>query len=351
MRRQVFRSPESRALELFHRAPVIHLATTTPEGAPVLRALDGVLLDEGVCFHGARAGEKARCLDRPAVVSAEELVAHLPSWMIHPTQPCPASTLYRSVQVHGTLREVTDPDRKVAVLMALMRRWQPEGRYLPLDPAQDHDGRELGATLVFAVDLERVDGKEKLCQNRAPEETLSILAGLWRRGAPGDVAAIEIIREANPGLPTPPFLAAEGVRLQAALGREDVAEVEALLRGEYWWAGTPAELVGPVHLASPAWVGARAPDGALVGSARATSDGKTAWVYDVVVAPAWRGRGLGQRLMTLLLDHPAVRGARAVMMRTRDAQGLYARFGFVDTATLPKPWPTASDMVLRRPGA
>jgi len=88
--------------------------------------------------------------------------------------------------------------------------------------------------------------------------------------------------------------------------------------------------------------------GALVGSARAVSDGRTAWIYDVVVAPAQRGRGLGKRLTALLLDHPAVRGAPMVMLKTRDAQGLYARFGFADAALEPKRWPGSSDMVLRR---
>jgi len=269
--------------------------------------------------------------------------------MVDPHDACPASTLYRSVQLHGTLREVTEPAAKARMLEALMQRWQPEGRYRPIDPADPHYQRELAATLVFAVASERIDGKDKLCQNRKPEETNSILAGLWTRGDPGDVEAIEAIRDANPGLPPAPFLQADGVRLEVALGATDVPEVEALLEGAYWWLPEERPLIGPVHLASTAWVGARAPDGALVASARAVSDGDTAWIYDVVVAPAWRGRGLGRRLMTLLLDHPAVRGASEARLRTRDAQGLYAQLGFVDAATLPKRWPTSSDMVLVRP--
>ncbi len=102
-----------------------------------------------------------------------------------------------------------------------------------------------------------------------------------------------------------------------------------------------------MHRAASAWVGARAPDGTLVASARALSDGKVAWIYDVVVASPLRGRGLGKRLMTLLLDHPAVRGAARVKLDTRDAQELYARFGFVDAAGRER-WPGATQMVLER---
>ncbi|WP_242346372.1 GNAT family N-acetyltransferase [Anaeromyxobacter terrae] len=347
MRREIFRADRARALALLARAPFVHLATTTPDGAPVLRAIDAAVLEDGVFFHGAHAGEKATCLGRPAVVSAEEVVAHVPSWMADPVRACPATTLFRSVQVHGTLTAVEDPAVKARALEALMRRWQPEGRYQPIDAHDPLYRGELAGVRVFSVPLERVDGKWKLLQNRAPQEIERVLLGLWERGAPGDAEAIEAIRDANPGAPTPAFLAADGVRLHAALGPDDLAPVEALLAGEYWWEGEPRELVGPAHRAATAWVGARAPHGALVASARAVSDGRCAWIYDVVVARPWRGRGLGRRVMSLLLDHPAVRRTRFVRLATRDAQGLYARFGFVDAAARRR-FATSSEMVLDR---
>lgn len=348
MRREIFRSDTAAALAVLGRAPVVHLATTTPEGEPVLRALDAALLDDGVYFHGARAGEKARCLGRPAVASAEELVAHIPSWMVHPTHACPASTFFRSVQVHGTLREVVEPERKARALEALMRRWQPEGRYDPIDPAVPHYAGELKGTLVFMLPLERVDGKDKLGQNRAPEELQAILAGLWQRGGPGDLSAIEAIRAANPAVAEPPCLAAEGVRIRVALSEDDLPEIEALLCGEYWWVGRPRAWIAPAHRAATAWVGARAPDGALVATGRAVSDGKTAWLYDVAVGKAQRGRGLGRRLVALLLDHPAVRRSPLVRLQTRDAHGLYAKFGFAEAAA--RHTPGSSELVLERAG-
>jgi len=349
MRREIFRSAPARALALLRRAPAVHLATTTPEGAPVLRALDAAVLDDGVYFHGARAGEKARCLGRPAVVSAEEVVAHVPSWMVDPRWACPASTLYRSVQVHGTLAEVADLALKARALTALMERWQPEGRYEPMSADHPHYRGQLQGTLVLRVGYERVDGKDKLLQNRKPEEIVKILEGLWERGAPGDPAAIEAIREANPGIPEPAFLAAppelrQQLRLAVSLGEGDAEQARRLLAGEYWWEGSPPEMIPPVQRASTAWVGAHDREGRLVAMARATADGRTAWIYDVVVAPELRGRGLGKRLLRLLLEHPAVRGAPAARLTTRDAQAFYASFGFVDAAER-KRWPEASDMV------
>jgi ribosomal protein S18 acetylase RimI-like enzyme/nitroimidazol reductase NimA-like FMN-containing flavoprotein (pyridoxamine 5'-phosphate oxidase superfamily) len=348
MRREIFRSPTDRALAVLRRAPTVHLATTTPEGAPVLRALDAAVLDDGVYFHGAFAGEKARCVGRPAVVSAEELVAHIPSWMVDPRWACPASTLYRSVQVRGTLTAVPELEVKVRVLGALMERWQPEGRYEPMAADHPHYRGALEGTLVLRVGFDAVDGKDKLLQNRAPEEVARVLEGLWQRGQPGDVAAIEAIREANPGAPTPAFLAApEGMRLAVALGEGDAEQARRLLGDVYWWRITPQADIAQAQRASDAWVGAHDGEGRLVAMARSVSDGRTAWIYDVVVEEALRGRGLGQRIVELLLHHPAVRGAAFVRLSTRDAQGLYAKLGFVE-ADLRKHWPTASDMVLAR---
>ena len=350
MRREIFRSDPVRALALLRRAPVVHLATTTPDGAPVLRALDAAVLEDGVYFHGARAGEKARCLGRPAVVSAEELVAHVPSWMVDPRWACPASTLYRSVQVHGVLAEVTDPALKARALSTLMERWQPEGRYEPIAADHPHYRGQLQGTLVLRVGLDRVDGKDKLLQNRTAEEVARVVEGLWQRGQPGDPAAIEAVREANPGATTPAFLAApEGLRLAVALRTGDAEQAERLLAGEYWWdeMGLPRGLIQPAQRAANAWVGAHDGAGRLVAMARAVSDGRSARIYDVVVEQSFRRLGLGRRIMTLLLDHPAVRGAPFVRLSTRDAQGFYRRLGFEEAGPHP-PWPS-SDMVLARP--
>jgi ribosomal protein S18 acetylase RimI-like enzyme len=121
-----------------------------------------------------------------------------------------------------------------------------------------------------------------------------------------------------------------------------------LLHDTYWNHDVPKEVVGRAQLGSSAWVGARDGEGRLIACARAISDGaKYAWIYDVVVAPSWRGRGVGEAVMRLLLDHPAVRGAAVTWLSTKDAQSFYARLGFVERSALPpKPYP-AVDMARR----
>ena len=91
--------------------------------------------------------------------------------------------------------------------------------------------------------------------------------------------------------------------------------------------------IARAHRASSAWVAARAPDGTLVATARAVSDGvKYGYIGDVAVHPDWRAKGVGDAVMRLLLDHPALRGASRVELATRDAMAFYARMGFVVVA-------------------
>ncbi len=68
--------------------------------------------------------------------------------------------------------------------------------------------------------------------------------------------------------------------------------------------------------------------GAQVGVARAVSDGvNDAYLADVVVDPAARGRGAGALLVRTMIDDGPGAAFRWILY-TGDAHGLYERFGF-----------------------
>ncbi|MGD9548215.1 MAG: GNAT family N-acetyltransferase [Candidatus Krumholzibacteriia bacterium] len=67
-----------------------------------------------------------------------------------------------------------------------------------------------------------------------------------------------------------------------------------------------------------------------IGFARVVTDRCTfAWICDVMVHPDFRGTGLGKWLMECVEEHPWVQGASQKLLRTRDAHGLYERYGYV----------------------
>jgi GNAT superfamily N-acetyltransferase len=71
-----------------------------------------------------------------------------------------------------------------------------------------------------------------------------------------------------------------------------------------------------------------ASDGAMVGGARAVSDGVSdAYLGDMFVVSEHRGRGLAKQLLTKMIEEGPGRDFRWILV-TSDAHGLYAQFGF-----------------------
>lgn len=78
--------------------------------------------------------------------------------------------------------------------------------------------------------------------------------------------------------------------------------------------------------------------GVQIGFARVVTDHATfAYLCDVFVDAEHRGRGIGSALIAAMIGQPALQGLRRIALRTRDAQTLYARFGFTSLAT-PEVW-------------
>jgi GNAT superfamily N-acetyltransferase len=67
-----------------------------------------------------------------------------------------------------------------------------------------------------------------------------------------------------------------------------------------------------------------------VGFARVVTDYATfAWIADVFVLPEHRGRDLSKWLMDVMLSHSQLQGFRRWVLATKDAHGLYERYGFI----------------------
>jgi GNAT superfamily N-acetyltransferase len=119
----------------------------------------------------------------------------------------------------------------------------------------------------------------------------------------------------------------DGYVLDDDRDRVDVIAVHAYLSGvSYWAAGRALEVVGQQLRDSFRVVGLYH-HGAQVGYCRTLSDASNvAYLADVYVLDAHRGRGLGVELVReAVLNGPPV---RRWLLHTKDAHGLYAKFGF-----------------------
>jgi N-acetyltransferase len=110
--------------------------------------------------------------------------------------------------------------------------------------------------------------------------------------------------------------------------RIDPAAAAAFLTTGAYWARWRTEPDIRRQIAA-AWrvIGAYDPDGAMVGFARAFSDGGSAYLGDVYVLPAHRGRGLGKAIVAMMIEQGPGAEFRW-MLHTADAYGLYRQFSF-----------------------
>lgn len=103
-----------------------------------------------------------------------------------------------------------------------------------------------------------------------------------------------------------------------------------LAKESYWAADIPFKLLERT-LRNSFCFGVYQKDGQQVGFGRVVTDYTTfAWVTDVFIMDAHRGKGLSRFLMNTLLEHPEMRIVRRWLLGTEHAHGLYRKLGFVD---------------------
>ena len=141
----------------------------------------------------------------------------------------------------------------------------------------------------------------------------------------------------------------DGYELSTDPDRLDVGRIHQWLSTDAYWAiGRTRERVDQAVAASVNYGVYRSGDGRQVAYTRAVTDSATfAWLCDVYVDRAERGRGLGTWMVGAARDHLHGLGVPRLLLSTMDAQGVYAKLGFVPLAA-PTRW-MESDLRTLRP--
>ena len=123
----------------------------------------------------------------------------------------------------------------------------------------------------------------------------------------------------------------DGFTISTDPSRIDLDVVHGFLTASYWARGIPRDVVrrsiehsmcfGLYH------------EGRQIGFARVITDRATfAYLGDVFVLDAWRGRGLAGWLLDVIQAHPELQGLRRWVLLTRDAHALYRKSGWTALA-------------------
>lgn len=136
-----------------------------------------------------------------------------------------------------------------------------------------------------------------------------------------------------------------GFVISDALERFDFERCHGWLTASYWSPGITRREVERGFRQSSLVAGAYR-DGTQVGCLRLVTDfTRFAYVMDVFVDPAERGRGLGVALVRFVLAHPELELVFKWTLATADAHGVYQNAGF-HALVAPERW-----MSLERPRA
>ena len=133
--------------------------------------------------HIARANPHGQWLADGAAVTA---IFHGPHGYVSPrlytTRAAVPTWNYVVVHAHGRLARVDDSAGKEAILKALIDVHDPDYRVQWDELAEDFRENMKGAIVGLRIEVERLEGKFKLSQNRSPQDRAKVLAAMEAGG-------------------------------------------------------------------------------------------------------------------------------------------------------------------------
>lgn len=187
--------PRAEVDRFVERQELCRLVTLGEDGTPHLGlypfVYDGAALD----LHLVRADEQIRDLKaRPrCLAEVDEVLGVIPSYWVHPQYAGSATAYHRTVIFECDATVVEDPAAVAAQQLRLLARYQPEGGYRALDPADPLYRGALGQLAAVRLEITRCRPKWKLGQNRPAETRRRVIAELRTRGRPNDQRAADAL--------------------------------------------------------------------------------------------------------------------------------------------------------------
>ena len=167
------------------------IASIDLNGFPQIIPMNFVFIDDVIYMHSHIRGEKLENIKRNDKVGFEvdRSLEFLPSYFFDPVDASLADTLYISVVMKGTCVIVEDKKEKTLALNGLMKKYQPEGGYEPMNPEME----VLNEVAVIKVVPTTMRGKYKIGQNLKHNEKLELAENIFKRNSKTAKNTLEIM--------------------------------------------------------------------------------------------------------------------------------------------------------------
>ena len=158
--------------EFLNEEHVGRISSIDINGFPQIIPMNFVFLNNAVYMHSHVKGEKLNNISQNNKVGfeADRELEFLPSYFEDPHNAALADTLYVSVVIKGIASFVSDREEKTLALNALMKKYQPEGFY---DPLQS-DARVIDAVVIIKVTQQTLHGEYKIGQHMSSGDRMNL---------------------------------------------------------------------------------------------------------------------------------------------------------------------------------
>ena len=167
------------------------IASIDENGFPQIIPMNFVFINDTIYMHSHIRGEKLDNIKRNQKVGFEvdKNLEFLPSYFSDPTDASLADTLYISVVIKGNAGIVSDKQEKTNALNGLMKKYQPEGGYEPINPNMD----VLKQVEVIKIVPESLKGKYKIGQNMDMKSRVDLARKILERNSSTARETLEIM--------------------------------------------------------------------------------------------------------------------------------------------------------------
>jgi len=177
--------------EFLNEEHVGRVSSIDQNGFPQIIPMNFVFVNDVIYMHSHVRGEKLDNISRNNKVGfeADRELEFLPSYFEDPHNASLADTLYISVVIKGIASFISDREEKTLALNGLMKKYQPEGKY---DPIQS-DMRVLDAVSVIKIIPQTLHGKYKIGQHLKSEDKIKLAQNILKKNSPAAKQTLKIM--------------------------------------------------------------------------------------------------------------------------------------------------------------